>query len=316
MSFVYRGLKAEMERYIVSEHDVEHEIEHILKDNPKIEEVTDRPAQLGDEVIIDYAGFCEGEQFAGGTAEHQPLTLGSGRFIPGFEEQLVGKNIGEEVIVSVTFPEVYHSEKLAGKAAEFRCKIHHIHAKSSYELNDEFAKEFGGCETMDEFRKEIALSMQSYVDEQAEMGLQNKLLLQAAETLDYTPTKEEIEQELDRQLGDISADLAQQGLNLEMYCQLTGNTIDQIRNEAKGSAEQFLRVQAVIEEIAKLENITADEDETNRALEIVAQQNGITLEQLREFSAENSDLEKSVAHSVVMGKVMRLIRDSAEITVV
>ncbi|MBQ6877211.1 MAG: trigger factor [Oscillospiraceae bacterium] len=316
MSFVYRGLKAEMERYIVTEHDIHHQLEHILDENPKVEHVTDRPAQLGDEVIIDYAGFCDGEQFAGGTAQHQPLTLGSGSFIPGFEEQLVGKEIGEEVIVSVTFPEVYHSEKLAGKAAEFHCKIHHIHAKSRYELNDDFAKEFGGCETMDEFKEKLTLSMQAYVDDQSEMELQNRLLLQAAESLGYEPTEEEIEKELDQQLGDLSAQLAQQGLNLEMYCQFTGGTVEKLREEARPEAEKILRAQAAISEIASLENITAAEEEIDHALEIIASQNGITLEQIKEFSAENDDLKKSVEHSVVMGKVMRLIRDAAEITIV
>ena len=316
MSFVYRGLRAEMKHYIVTDHDVEHQIGHILAENPKIEHVTDRPAQLGDEVVIDYAGFCDGEQFEGGTAQHQPLTLGSKTFIPGFEEQLVGKSIGEEVIVSVTFPEVYHSEKLAGKAAEFRCKIHHIHAKSTYELKDEFAKEFGGCETMDEFRKKLRASMQAYSDEQAEMELQNSLILQAADSLGYTPAEEEIEQELDRQLADISAELAQQGLNLEMYCQFTGTTVEQVRNDAKGDAEKILKVQKAVDEIASIENIAADESEIDRALGIIAQQNGITLEQLRELSAGNDDLKKSVEKSVVMGKVMRLIRDCAEITVV
>lgn len=314
MSFTYRGLKADLKRYLVTEEDVQKQIEGILEENPKIEHVTDRPAQLGDEVIIDYAGFCDGEQFEGGTAQHQPLTLGSGRFIPGFEEQLVGKKIGEEVIVSVTFPEAYHSEKLSGKAAEFRCKIHHIHAKSKYELNDEFAKEFGDCENMEEFREKLAHSMQHYVDDQAEMELQNRLLIQAAESLDYTPGEEEIEKEVEQQLADISATLAQQGLTLEMYCQFTGNTVDNMKAEAKGDAKKMLCIEAAINEIAALENISATEDEIDRALEIIAQQNGLTLDQIKEFSAKEEGLEKSVVHSVIMGKVMRLIRDSAEIT--
>ena len=314
MSFTYRGLKADLKRYLVTEEDVQKQIEGILEENPKIEHVTDRPAQLGDEVIIDYAGFCDGEQFEGGTAQHQPLTLGSGRFIPGFEEQLVGKEIGEEVIVSVTFPEAYHSPKLSGKAAEFRCKIHHIHAKSKYELNDEFAKEFGDCENMEEFREKLAHSMQHYVDDQAEMELQNRLLIQAAESLDYTPGEEEIEKEVEQQLADISATLAQQGLTLEMYCQFTGNTVDNMKAEAKGDAKKMLCIEAAINEIAALENISATEDEIDRALEIIAQQNGLTLDQIKEFSAKEEGLEKSVVHSVIMGKVMRLIRDSAEIT--
>lgn len=312
MSFVYRGLKAEFKRYIITEQDVQQQIESILQENAKIEHITDRPAQTGDEVIIDYAGFCEGEQFAGGTAEKQPLTLGSGRFIPGFEEQLIGKEIGEDVIVSVTFPEAYHAENLAGKAAEFRCKIHEIHAKSRYELNDEFAKEFGDCETMDEFREKLAHSMQHYVDDKAEMELQENLLNEAAATLEFTPTDEEIEKELDDQLGRISAELMQQGISLEMYCQFTGTTVEQLRADARENAEASLRISAAIEKIAELENITAEEEEINEAMRFAAFQSGMTLEQVKSLC--NEELEKSLVQSVITGKVMRLIREAAVVT--
>ena len=313
MSFVYRGLKADFKRYIVTEQDVQQQIDGILQENPKIEHITDRPAQLGDEVIIDYAGFCEGEQFPGGTAEHQPLTLGSGMFIPGFEEQLVGKEIGEEVIVSVTFPEAYHSEKLAGKAAEFRCKIHHIHAKSTYEPNDEFAKEFGDCETMEEFREKLALSMQNYVDEQAEMDLQDRLMVEAANSLDFAPSEEEIEAELDEQIGRLSAELEHQGMNLEMYCQFTGTSVEKLKADARENAVTSIKVRAAVDEIAALENITAEKNEIDEALAHVAMQNGITMEQLKELY--NDDFEKAVVRSIIIGKVMHLIRAAAEITV-
>lgn len=312
MSFVYRGLKTEFKRYIITEQDVQQQIESILQENAKIEHITDRPAQAGDEVIIDYAGFCEGEQFAGGTAEKQPLTLGSGRFIPGFEEQLIGKEIGEDVIVFVTFPEAYHAENLAGKAAEFRCKIHEIHAKSRYELNDEFAKEFGDCETMDEFREKLAHSMQHYVDDKAEMELQENLLNEAAATLEFTPTDEEIEKELDDQLGRISAELMQQGISLEMYCQFTGTTVEQLRADARENAEASLRISAAIEKIAELENITAEEEEINEAMRFAAFQSGMTLEQVKSLC--NEELEKSLVQSVITGKVMCLIREAAVVT--
>ena len=167
---------------------------------------------------------------------------------------------------------------------------------------------------MEEFREKLAHSMQHYVDDQAEMELQNRLLIQAAESLDYTPGEEEIEKEVEQQLADISATLAQQGLTLEMYCQFTGNTVDNMKAEAKGDAKKMLCIEAAINEIAALENISATEDEIDRALEIIAQQNGLTIDQIKEFSTKEEGLEKSVVHSVIMGKVMRLIRDSAEIT--
>ncbi len=312
MSFVYRGLEAKFERHHVTEHDVQHQLEHILEENPKCEHVTDRPAQLGDEVIIDYAGFCEGEQFAGGTAENQPLTLGSGMFIPGFEEQLVGKEIGEEVSVMVTFPEEYHAENLAGKPAEFRCKIHEIHVHSHYELNDEFAKEFGGCETMEEFREKLAASMQAYSDENSEMELQDKLFAKAADSLDYVPSEEEVEHELDEQMARLSEDMAQHGLNLEMYCQFTGTTEEQIRGDIREKAVQNLRGQAVVDRIAALENLTVDEQDLEKAFTILAAQNGMPLELLKEHC--NEEIEKEISRSVLIGKVMRIIRESAVVT--
>ena len=193
MSFTYRGLQAKLERHIVTEQEVQQQIDRILQGNPRIETITDRPAALGDEVILDYAGFCDGEQFAGGTAEQQTLTLGSGMFIPGFEEQLVGANVGEEVTVNVTFPEAYHAPNLAGKAAQFRCKIHGIRVKSPYKADDTFAKEVGGCDTFEQFRQKLADSMQAYTDDRGEMDLQDRLLRQAAETLDFTPNEKLLE---------------------------------------------------------------------------------------------------------------------------
>ena len=146
MSFTYRGLEAELNRHIVTQEEVDKQLERLRQQNPRIATIQDRPTENGDEVVLDYAGFCDGEQFAGGTAEMQTLVLGSGSFIPGFEEQLLDKVPGEEVTVHVTFPQKYHAENLAGKAAEFKCKIHEIRVKTPYELDDTFAKEVGGCE--------------------------------------------------------------------------------------------------------------------------------------------------------------------------
>lgn len=312
MSFVYKGLEASFERHIVTEHDVEHQLEHILAENPKTENVTDRPAKLGDEVILDYAGFCEGEQFVGGTAEKQSLTLGSGMFIPGFEEQLVGKKIGEETSVMVTFPEQYHAENLAGKPAEFKCKIHEIHEHSKHELNDDFAKKFGNCETMEEFREKLAVSMQDYADENSEIELQDKLFSKAAESLEYTPSDEEIERELDEHIARLSEDMAQHGLNLEMYCQFSGTTEEQIREEIREKAVETLRGQAVIDKIAELENLSVDEQDLEKAFSMLAAQNGMPVEFLKEHCDE--EIKKEISRSVLIGKVMRLIRENAVVT--
>ena len=194
MSFTYKGLTAELTRHIVTDEEVDRQIQRLLQQNPRVAEVTDRPAQQGDEVVLDYAGFCDGEQFPGGTGENQTLVLGSGMFIPGFEEQLIDKVPGEEVTVKVTFPTEYHAPELAGKDAEFRCVIHQIRVKTPYELDDVFAKEVGGCDTLADMQEKLKTSLQAYTDERGEMDLQDRLLKQAAETLAFTCNQDALDE--------------------------------------------------------------------------------------------------------------------------
>ena len=311
MAFTYKGLKAKLERHTVTEEEVNRQLQRLKDENPRFHEVTDRPTESGDEVILDYAGFCDGVQFPGGTAERQTLVLGSGMFIPGFEEQLLDKVPGEEVTVKVTFPKQYHSEELAGKDAEFRCKIHAIRVKEAYELDDTFAKEIGGCETMDEFRARLTESMQAYADNQGEMDLQDQLLRQAAMTLEYTPAPQEVEKAIDEQINVLKAQLSQQGLSLEMYCSFMNTTEAQLREDTRATAEAALLSQAAIDLIVQLEGLVAEPEEMERALEIIAQRNNMTVEQLEPYKDEA--FEKAVIRSVLTGKVMRLIRDAATI---
>ena len=309
MAFTYKGLKAKLERHIVTEEEVNRQLQRLRDENPRFHEVTDRPTQNGDEVVLDYAGFCDGVQFPGGTAEKQTLVLGSGMFIPGFEEQLLDKVPGEEVTVKVTFPKQYHSEELAGKAAEFHCTIHAIRLKSAYDLDDTFAKEIGGCETMEEFRSKLTESMQAYSDNQGEMDLQDQLLRQAAMTLEYTPTEEDVQKAVDEQINVLKAQLSQQGLSLEMYCSFMNTSEKQLREDARATAEATLLSQAAIDLIVQLEGLVAEPEEMERALEIIAQRNNMTVEQLEPYKDEA--FEKAVIRSVLTGKVMRLIRDAS-----
>ena len=311
MAFTYKGLKAKLERHTVTEEEVNRQLQRLKDENPRFHEVTDRPTQNGDEVVLDYAGFCDGVQFPGGTAEKQTLVLGSGMFIPGFEEQLLDKVPGEQVTVKVTFPKQYHSEELAGKDAEFHCTIHAIRLKSAYELDDTFAREIGGCETMDEFRARLTESMQAYADSQGEMDLQDQLLRQAAMTLEYTPAEQEVEKAIDEQIKVLQAQLSQQGLSIEMYCSFMNTTEKQLREDARATAETALLSQAAIELIVQLEGLTADEEEIHAAEEIIARRNNMTVEQLEPYRDE--DFRKAVEKSVLTGKVMRLIRDAATI---
>ena len=314
MEFTYRGLKAEYQRHIITEEEVERNMLRLMQQNPRITEVNDRPTQNGDEVILDYAGYCDGVPFAGGTAQNQTLVLGSGMFIPGFEEQLLDKVPGEEVTVKVTFPTQYHAEELAGKEAEFRCKIHKIRLKEAYEMDDTFAKEVGKCDTLEEMKAKMQESLQKYTDDRGEMDLQESLLRQAAETLEFTVSEQMLADAVEDQLRNLGEQLAQQGLTIEMYCQFMNTTVEQLKEDAKPSAEAALRSRAAIDEIVMIEGLQADEEEIANALAIICRHNDITMEELKE--QYDAALEQAVINSVLTGKVMRLIRDAAEVTVV
>ena len=312
MSFVYRGLKAVNTRHIITDAELDRQIQRLQQQNPRIATVTDRPTENGDEIVLDYAGFCDGVQFPGGTAQRQTLTLGSGAFIPGFEEQLLDKVPGQEVTVSVTFPEQYHSADLAGKAAEFKCKIHEIRVKTAYELDDIFAKEVGGCETFDEMRHKLRESLQAYTDERGEMDLQDRLLRQAAATLEFTPSEAQIQAELDEQMQNLRAQLQQQGLTLEMYCQFLNTSEEALREDARPNAEQSVRIQAAIEQIVDIEGLVPSEEEIGKAIAMVARQNRMTVEELKPYI--DAEFQAAVVRSVLTGKVMALIREAAEVT--
>ena len=314
MSFIYKGLSAEMTRHIITDEEVDRQIQRLLQQNPRVAVVTDRPTENGDEVVLDYAGFCDGVQFPGGTGENQTLVLGSGMFIPGFEEQLIDKVPGEEVIVKVTFPAEYHAEELAGKDAEFRCKIHEIRVKTPYELDDTFAKEIGNCDTLDQMRETLRKSLQAYTDERGEMDLQDRLLKMAAETLDYTCDQDALDEAVNQQMKAFEAQLSRQGLSLEMYCSFMSTTEKDILADMAPTAEAALRNQAAIDKIVELEKLEASQEEIGQAVALVARQNDMTVEQLKPYY--NAEFEAAIVKSVLTGKVMALIRENATVTVV
>ena len=312
MALTYRGLTAEFNRHIVTDSEVDQHMQRLLQQTPRIEVVADRPTQTGDEIVLNYAGFCDGEQFPGGTAEHQTLTLGSGQFIPGFEDQLLDKVTGEEVTVHVTFPQPYHAENLAGKDAEFRCKILEIRTKSSYQLDDTFAKEVGECDTLEQMRTKLKESLQAYSDDRGEMDLQDRLLQQAAATLDFVPDPNELEDAVEQHLRNMEAQLSQNGLSLDMYCSFMNITKEQLHEESYPAAEANLRRVAVVEEIVKLENLSASEQEMGEAIALICRRNNMTVEQFKPYY--NEEFEAAVRRTVLTTKVMQLIRESAILT--
>jgi len=312
MSFTYRGLEARLERHTVTEEEVDRQMERLRQQSPKVKLVDNRPARVGDEVLLDYAGYCDGVQFEGGTAEKQTLTLGSGTFIPGFEQQLVGARPGDRVTVHVTFPAAYHAKELAGKDAEFRCTVHEIREKSEYELDDVFAREVGGCETFEQMRQKLRESLQAYSDDRGELDLQDRLLRQAAATLEFQPDTAQIDEAVEAQMQTLQAQLAQQRLTLEMYCQFTNCSEKKLREDARPEAEQSLRMQAAVARIAELEGLRAEQQEIAEACAEICRRNQITMEQLRPYY--DAAFEKAVVQSVVTRKVMALLRSAAKVT--
>lgn len=312
MSFTYRGLKQTNTRHIVTSEEIDRQIERMRQQNPRIAVVTDRPTQLGDEVVLDYAGYCDGVQFPGGTAQRQTLVLGSGAFIPGFEEQLVDKVCEEAVTVSVTFPASYHAADLAGKAAQFHCKIHEIRLKTQYQLDDTFAKEVGHCDTLEEMRQKLGKSLQDYTDERGEMDLADRLIRQAADTLGFTPSEQQVEGEMDAQMANLTAQLAQQGLTMEMYCQFMNTTEKDVREDFRADAINSIRVQAAVETIVELEGLEVTDEEMGNALAAIARQNHMTVNDLKAYC--DGEFNAAVRRSVLTGKAMALVRNAAEIT--
>ena len=312
MEFKYKGLTAQLSSHTVTDEEVDRQLQRLVQQTPRFIEVTGRPTESGDEIVLDYAGFCDGEQFAGGTAENQTLVLGSGTFIPGFEEQLIGKNVGDKVTVEVTFPAQYHSEALAGKPAQFHCTIHSIRIRSAYELDDTFAQEVGGCNSLDAFVLKLRRSMQAYADQQGEMELQEQLLKLAAETLDFTPDEAAVEAELDIMMQTMRGQLARQGATLEMYCQFMNTDEKTLREEGRATAVAQLRNKATVAKIVELEGLTPSQEEITLMLEAICRQNGLTMEQLRD--CYDQQLEDAVMQSVLTTKVLNFIREHAVIT--
>ena len=309
MEFKYRGLRARLEHVDVTDEEVTRQLVRLQQQSQRRTPVFDRPSQNGDELVLDYAGLADGQQFAGGTAEKQTLVLGSGTFIPGFEEQLVGKNPGDDVTVHVTFPAQYHAPELAGKDAEFRCHIHEIRTVAPYALDDTFAKEVGECETMDEMRQKMRTSLEDYYAERAEMELRERLLRQAAATMDFTPDPAEISKAVEEQLDTMSAQLAQKNLTLEDYCKFTNSTLDQMREDARPGAEQAVRIKALVRKVAQLEDLHAAEEDVAQALSEICRANHMTMEELQPYY--DDAFAAAVEYSILLAKVTKLIRTSA-----
>ncbi len=307
----YKGLHAVRETLKVSEKMIDQQIDKLLEQRMKVTPVTGRATQLDDEVVLDYAGEVDGLFFEGGTATNQTLVLGSGMFIPGFEEQLLGKNAGDEVDVNVTFPEQYHAPDLAGKAAVFHCKINDIRLSEKYKADDTFAKEVGGCETFAQMREEMRKALQDYMDRQSDAELKAQLLDLVIEGSAYEISDEQLEAGMDSEMANLEAQLGRQGLNLELYCQFMNTTREQLREDMRTEALRNIQRQMAINEIAELEHIEADVNSISEAIQEICRENNITVEQLQPHMDEK--FQQALGQSVMNTKVLNFLRDNAVI---
>ncbi|MBO5888970.1 MAG: trigger factor [Clostridia bacterium] len=257
----YKGIKFDKIEYNVTDKDVDAEIDRLVKRNAREVEVTDRPAQKGDITIIDYSGSVDGVKFDGGTAEKQTLELGSGSFIPGFEEQVEGMNIGEEKDINVKFPEEYHAEELKGKDAVFAVKLHEIKTKEYPEVNDEFIKEAAGSESVEAFKAETKAKLQEANDKKAKAEIEDKIIKAVAEKSEVEIPESLIERQVDGLVQDMEYRMMYQGLKLEDYLKYTNQTMEDYRKGFYKQAEEQVKVQLVIEKITKEEDIKATEEE-------------------------------------------------------
>lgn len=312
MSFTYLNLQGKLEHVTATAEDIDRQLQRLLQANPRIIPVTGRAAALGDELVLDYAGFSEGVQFPGGTAQMQTLTLGSGMFIPGFEEQLVGANIGDDVTVTVTFPTEYHAPELAGKNAEFRCHVHEIRTHDSYQMDDTFAKEIGQCENMEQMRENMGKALQDYYNQRAEQELRWQLMHQAAATVEEQPTDEELDRMVEAQMETLTAQLAQKGLTLEAYCQFTGSDEKKLREDMRPDALETFRTQKAVEKIAQLENLTVTDEEMDAAIQRICADNHMSAEDLKPYF-DNGFLTV-VRQQMLRDKATEVVRRSAQIT--
>ena len=288
----------------VTEDDVKAEIERARDRASRWIEVTDRAAKLDDQVNINYAGFLGEEQFAGGTAENHDLILGSGSFIPGFEDQLVGAEIGSDVDVNVTFPEQYHSEELAGKAVVFHVHVNSIREKEMPELDEDFVKEVSEtANTVDEYKTEIRERLESQAENRAESAFENEVIEKVVENAEVDIPAAMIEDQIDNMLRDMEMRMMYQGMKLDDYFKYTGQTREQVREMYKPSAEERVKTQLVVAAVMKAEEIKADEAEIDAEIAKYAEQNKQSLDEFKgmltdgdkEYFAEIASLQKTIA---------------------
>ena len=305
----YKGLAVERTAPAVSAKEVTEELERMAERNSRTVTVEDRAAELKDMAVIDYEGFVDGVAFDGGKGESYTLTLGSGQFIPGFEEQIVGHNAGDEFDVVVTFPEEYHAADLAGKEATFKCKLHEIKAKELPVMDDEFAKDVSEFDTLDELKKDIKAKALERKTKAADEEVENKLIEAVVNGMTAEIPDAMYENRSNEQVREFDYRLRSQGMDLQTYLKYTGSSVEDLKASFREQSEKQVKMRLALEAIVKAEAIEASEEELAAEYEKLAGMYGMEADAVKAAIPE-----KDIKHDLAMNKAIDLVKASAVIT--
>lgn len=304
----YKGIEVTKEVSEVTDEEVDNEINTVRERNSREIDVTGAPAQMGDVAKIDFEGFCDGVAFEGGKGEDYSLKLGSGSFIPGFEEQVAGHSIGEQFDVNVTFPEDYHAENLAGKASVFKVTIKAIQKIELPELDDDFAKDVSEFDTFDEYRNDVKAKIQKRHDSASEAKVDEAIINALVEKLEAEIPEAMFVAETENLVRDYDNSLRQSGLDLNMYFKYTGLTLETLREQLRPQAEKQVKARLALETVAELENIETTDEELNEEFASLASNYGMDVEKIKELVAV-----EMVKADIRVRKAMAILKDNAVI---
>ena len=294
----------------VTQKEIDEEIDKERERNARTIDVTDRAVQDKDQIVLDFEGFVDGEAFEGGKAENYSLTVGSGSFIPGFEEQLIGAEIGKETEVSVKFPEDYHAKDLAGKDAVFKCTVHEIKAKELPELDDEFVSDVSEeSETVDQYKAEVKGRIKERKEREGKEKKENQAVEQAVANAEIDLPEPMVELQARQMADDFARRIMQQGMSLEQYFQFTGLSEEKMMEELKPQAEKRIRTRLVLEAIVSAENIEVSDERLEEELKKMADSYQMEVDKLKEFMGENE--KKQMKEDIAVQDAVTLITEAA-----
>ena len=305
----YKGLKVDKISTRVTAKEIDEEIDKERERNARTVDVTDRAVEDNDQITLDFEGFVDGVAFPGGKAQDYPLVIGSGSFIPGFEEQLIGAEIGKEMEVNVTFPEEYQSAELAGKDAVFKCTVHAIKAKELPELDDEFASEVSECETLEDYKAEVKKKIKERKEREGKEKKENQVIDMAAENAQVDIPEAMIQLKMREILGELEQRIQQQGLSMEQYLQFTGVSKEGMLAELRPEAEKRIKTKLVMEAIVEAENLETSEERLQEELQKMADAYEMEVEKLRGFMGENE--KKQMEDGLAVQEAIKLLVASA-----